>query len=104
MIVTKRPSGLRLICMYRGTILQAIKTKVLVTFIIAIAVTSSHAKLYHLKITMTSVPFNLIGLALAIFLGFRNNACHDRFWEGRKLGDASHRHPQPDPSDPHPDR
>jgi putative membrane protein len=27
----------------------------------------------------------LIGLALSIFLGFRNNASYDRFWEGRKL-------------------
>ncbi len=84
MIVTKRPSGLRLIFMYRGTILQAITAKVLITVIIAIAVTLSHGKLYHLKITMNSVPFSLIGLALAIFLGFRNNACYDRFWEGRK--------------------
>ena len=72
--------------MYRGTILQAIKTKVLVTFIIAIAVTSSHAKLYHLKITMTSVPFNLIGLALAIFLGFRNNACPRPLLGGTQAG------------------
>jgi putative membrane protein len=26
-----------------------------------------------------------MGLPLAIFLGFRNNACYDRFWEARKL-------------------
>jgi putative membrane protein len=31
------------------------------------------------------VPFSLIGLALAVFLGFRNNAAYDRYWEGRKL-------------------
>ena len=31
------------------------------------------------------MPFTLIGLTLAIFLGFRNSAAYDRFWEGRKL-------------------
>jgi putative membrane protein len=31
------------------------------------------------------VPFTLIGLPLAIFLGFRNNTAYDRYWEGRKL-------------------
>jgi ion channel-forming bestrophin family protein len=38
------------------------------------------------------VPFSLIGLALAIFLGFRNTPAYDRFWEARKLwGDLLHR-------------
>jgi len=35
--------------------------------------------------SITSTPFTLIGLPLGIFLGFRNNAAYDRFWEGRKL-------------------
>ena len=26
----------------------------------------------------------MLGLALSIFLGFRNNACYERWWEGRK--------------------
>ena len=34
---------------------------------------------------LTTTPFTLIGLALSIFLGFRNNASYERFWEGRKL-------------------
>ena len=34
---------------------------------------------------LTPLPFSLIGLALSIFLGFRNNACYDRWWEARKL-------------------
>ncbi len=33
-------------------------------------------------------PFTLIGISLSIFLSFRNSACYDRWWEGRKqLGD-----------------
>ncbi|WP_160123269.1 bestrophin family protein [Rhodovarius lipocyclicus] len=33
----------------------------------------------------SAVPFTLIGLSLSIFMSFRNNACYDRWWEGRKL-------------------
>jgi len=36
------------------------------------------------KFSLGLAPFSLIGVALSIFLGFRNNACYDRFWEGRK--------------------
>jgi putative membrane protein len=33
---------------------------------------------------LSAAPFTLLGLALSIFLGFRNNACYERWWEGRK--------------------
>ncbi len=29
-------------------------------------------------------PFTLLGIALSIFLGFRNSACYDRWWEARR--------------------
>jgi ion channel-forming bestrophin family protein len=32
-----------------------------------------------------STPFGLIGVTLSIYLGFRNSAAYDRWWEGRKL-------------------
>ncbi|MFX8624980.1 bestrophin family protein, partial [Acinetobacter baumannii] len=31
------------------------------------------------------VGFTLIGVVLSIFLGFKNTACYDRWWEARKL-------------------
>jgi len=30
-------------------------------------------------------PFALLGVALSLYLGFRNNAAYDRWWEARKL-------------------
>jgi putative membrane protein len=30
------------------------------------------------------VPFSILAIALSVFLGFRNNACYDRWWEARK--------------------
>lgn len=32
-----------------------------------------------------AMPFTLIGIALSIFMSFRNSACYDRWWEARKL-------------------
>jgi hypothetical protein len=43
----------------------------------------------------TPIPFILIGLAISIFLGFRNSASYDRFWEGRRLWARHGRLPHP---------
>ena len=85
MIVRDRPSGLQLFLVMRGSVLGRIWQKLLVTTLIAIVVTLSHGAILHHKITLTTIPFTLIGLPLAIFLGFRNNSAYDRYWEGRKL-------------------
>ncbi len=37
------------------------------------------------RIPFTPVPFQIAGVAIAIFLAFRNNSSYDRWWEGRKL-------------------
>lgn len=38
-----------------------------------------------LQVPFTPTPFQIVGVALAILMGFRNNAAYDRWWEGRKL-------------------
>lgn len=48
-------------------------------------VTTLHRQFDLSFLNLTTLPFTLIGLALSIFLGFRNNACYDRWWEARKL-------------------
>ncbi len=85
MIVRGRPSGLRLFLVFRGSVLHRIWGVLLINITLATLVTLNHGDLFRLKITLTAIPFTLIGLALAIFLGFRNNAAYDRYWEGRKL-------------------
>ncbi|CAN5806492.1 bestrophin family protein [soil metagenome] len=85
MIVRKRPSGIRLFLLIRGSILPRIRLSLLVNILVATLVTLTHGALFSHKITLTTIPFSLIGLPLAIFLGFRNNAAYDRYWEGRKL-------------------
>ena len=85
MIVRDRPSGYSLFFIFRGSVLAQIWGVLLINIIFAIIVTLSHGDIYSKKITLTSIPFSLIGLPLAIFLGFRNNAAYDRYCEGRKL-------------------
>jgi putative membrane protein len=84
MIVRERPSGLRLFLIMRGSILHSIRNSLAVTTLLALAVTWTNGQLWHYKLTLTSTPFTLMGLPLAIFLGFRNNAAYDRYWEARK--------------------
>ncbi|HEX2012900.1 MAG TPA: bestrophin family ion channel [Roseateles sp.] len=86
MIVRERPSGLRLFFLLRGSILKQIRWALLANVVVAVLVTWTHgAPLFHQKIVVTTIPFTLMGLPLAIFLGFRNSACYDRYWEARKL-------------------
>ncbi|WP_026354518.1 bestrophin family protein [Massilia niastensis] len=85
MIIRDRPSGLKLFLVVRGSILSRILLALVVNIAVATLVTWSHGDLWDLKITLTTIPFTLIGLPISIFLGFRNNSAYDRFWEGRKL-------------------
>jgi len=85
MIVRERPSGLRLFVTMRGSVLSRIWKSLLVTTALAVIVTLTHGALLHHKVILTTIPFTLMGLPLAIFLGFRNNSAYDRYWEGRKL-------------------
>ena len=85
MIVRDRPTGLALFFIMRGSILSAIWKVLLLNIVISLFVTVAHGTVFHEKVTLTTIPFTLIGLALAIFLGFRNSAAYDRYWESRKL-------------------
>jgi putative membrane protein len=84
MIVRDRPSPLRLFLIMRGSVLPNIWPSLFGTALLAIAVTWTHGTLWGHKIAIGAIPFTLMGLPLAIFLGFRNNAAYDRYWEGRK--------------------
>jgi putative membrane protein len=84
-IVRKRPHGAMLFFTVRGSVLPHIAWELATVTALAVLVTLTHGVILDWKVTLTPVPFSLIGLALAIFLGFRNNAAYDRYWEARKL-------------------
>jgi putative membrane protein len=37
------------------------------------------------RLSTPATPFQIVGVALAILIGFRNSASYDRWWEARKL-------------------
>lgn len=85
MIVRSRPGLLQIALATRGSTLPKIAGR-----LVAMAAISIGAVLlarYHPGPMgrLAALPFTLIGLALSIFMSFRNNACYDRWWEARKL-------------------
>lgn len=86
MIIRSRPHGWQLLYILRGSIVPAIAPKVLAILTLSIAVAAVVELAPPVGIERVSVtPFTLLGLVLSIFLSFRNSACYDRWWEGRKL-------------------
>jgi len=58
----------------------------LVLLIAVLAAAARHWWLSSFGDSALSIPtFTLLGVSLAIFLGFRNSVSYDRFWEARKL-------------------
>lgn len=85
MIVRPRPHWIHLLFVRRGSLIHRIFWQQLFVFLLSCAVFVVHGELFHWKVTLTAAPFSLMGVALAIFLGFRINASYDRYWEARKL-------------------
>ena len=85
MIVRPRSHWLRMLFTLRGSVLMDIASQLLIAIGFAVIVTVLHGRLFLWKVTLTFVPFSLIGLTLAIFLGFRNNTSYARYWEARVL-------------------
>jgi ion channel-forming bestrophin family protein len=92
MMVLTRHNGFRMFFSIRGSVLPRIARSLLLCTALAVLVTLQHGSVFRWQITLTPVPFSLMGLALAIFLGFRNGTAYERYWEARKLwGDVLHR-------------
>jgi putative membrane protein len=85
MIVRPRPSWVGLLFARRGSLMPRIAGQLFFVIALSFAVVAVHGTLFHWKVTLTAAPFSLMGVSLAIFLGFRINASYDRYWEARKL-------------------
>lgn len=85
MIVRPRPHWLRLLFVWRGSVIPDIAPQWLAVVAFAAAVGTLHGQVFDTKIALTFVPFTLVGLTLAIFLGFRNSTSYARYWEARTL-------------------
>lgn len=84
MIVLDQPSALRLFLSMQGSIVPRILHKILAVAGLSAAIISIDRlalPLPHVSVSAIGV----FGIALSLFLGFRNNAAYDRWWEARGL-------------------
>lgn len=85
MIVRPRPGFLKLFFVMRGSVVPHILPQIIGFALYASAVVAIVGAV-GLDLSAFSIgPFGLIGVTLSIYLGFRNNAAYDRWWEARKL-------------------
>ena len=78
-------STLHILFSLRGSIIPKIWRRIAYTVVLSALVNATHGMVYDHKITLTPTAFTIMGLTLAIFLGFRNTVSYDRFWEARRL-------------------
>ena len=88
MIVRPRLHWLRMLFVWRGSVLPDILVQLTATTAFAVLVTALHGRLFEWKVPLNFVPFSLIGLTVAIFLGFRNSTSYARYWEARTFWGA----------------
>ena len=84
MIVRKNPTFLTLFLITKGSIVPKVAPKI--AFFIALSVII--LVLDHTGVPIIHINFqaaSIFGLALSLFLGFRNNAAYERWWEARTL-------------------
>ena len=88
MIIKTKSHWFRMLFEWKGSVLPQLLPRLILLFFFASSVVyfQKFFKTYNLSID--PAIFTLFGVALAIFLGFRNNASYERWWEGRKLWGA----------------
>ncbi len=84
MIVRDRPRLPELLFAVRGSIVPLIAPGVIGLMAFAAAMVWAHQR-FHVFPVIDGIGFTVFGVALSLFLGFRNNAAYDRWWEARKL-------------------
>ncbi|MCW1964048.1 bestrophin family protein [Chryseobacterium viscerum] len=85
MIVRQRTNWLKMLFIWRGSVLKKIVVQLSIITLFSLAIYIFKGRIFDYKVHLNPTIFTLIGLALAIFMGFCNSASYDRFWEGRKL-------------------
>lgn len=87
MIVREHPSTLKLFFVMQGSVVPKIIGRIIGIALLSVVV----MLLDQYVVTLPHISIGamgIFGVALSLFLGFRNNAAYDRWWEARKLWGA----------------
>ncbi|NEY90657.1 bestrophin family protein [Tabrizicola oligotrophica] len=84
MIIRDKPGLRELLFALRGSVLPVIAPSLAVVALVAAGLVALDRWVTAMP-HVSAVPFTVFGVALSLFLGFRNNAAYDRWWEARRL-------------------
>ncbi|MYN28534.1 bestrophin family protein [Duganella levis] len=85
MIIRPPTNWLRMLFIWDGSVLKTIVPQLLIILAISGVAVVTHGHILGGKMPLDTVPFPLIGVSLAIFLAFRNNAAYARYVEARQI-------------------
>jgi putative membrane protein len=88
MIVRSKSNWWTLLFVWRGSMMMQMLPQLSIVAGLSVAAVWTEGHLFKHKVPLNATPFTLVGVALALFLGFRNSSAYDRWWEGRKLWGA----------------
>ncbi|MFH6936836.1 bestrophin family protein [Flavobacterium sp. FlaQc-30] len=88
MIIKKKDTWFKMLFEWKGSVLPQLLPRLLLLLLFSFTVVYFKPYLVQYNLHINPAIFTLFGIALAIFLGFRNSVSYDRFWEGRKLWGA----------------
>ncbi|WP_445403580.1 bestrophin family protein [Acinetobacter vivianii] len=68
---------------------ETVLPQILPALLLVVIISTAFSSLIYFDIvkisTFPTISFSIFGVILSIFLGFKNTACYDRWWEARKL-------------------
>ena len=88
MIVRSKSNWWTLLFVWRGSMMTQMLPQLLIVAVLSVLAVWTEGTIFKHKVPLNATPFTLVGVALALFLGFRNSSAYDRWWEARKLWGA----------------
>jgi len=79
MIIRRNENWFRMLLMWHGSVLPTILPQLTLMLVLSVIA------MYVQRVPLEMAPFSLLGVSLAIFLAFRNNASYQRYLEARQL-------------------
>ncbi len=84
MIVRDKPNAFQLFFILHGSIVPRIFPQIVFIALLGLGVAAGQHYYPAIFPSFVLQPLALMGIALSLFLGFRNNASYERWWEARK--------------------
>jgi len=88
MIVRSKSNWWTLLFVWRGSVMKQMLPQLSIAAAVSVFAVWSKGSIFKHKVPLNATPFTLVGVALALFLGFRNSSAYERWWEARKLWGA----------------